>query len=320
MRADAVYAAGRLTQARLCIPLAAVLMSVTAALLLARDMGPLLVISLTCIVISGAYMGLRLTLISMAGMGAAIFAAVQWLPWFEIVRIRINIMRDPFGASNEHLAKLLWFQEKTPFWGFGPGQVPWCGYSTGCNGLPKQLHSDYTITALQGLYGAAGWMVPLLFVIWLFILIKNRVLKLNLTADPFDEKTLTRHLLAWLALLWGIAMFFQTAVTVAGNLGRLPITGINFPFISYGTTALLTTTFLFGLLMNRNVARGAVPRMRPKPSSETAFRSTCKRNPNEICLDDTPGYGTMGFTGLFESGVADIRAPLSQADVKNAFK
>ncbi len=245
MRADAIYSGGWRAQSRLAAPVILLLISSAAALLLARDMGPLPVIGLACIVILGAYMGLRFTLLSIGGAGAIIYAAVRFLPWFALVRHRIDIMREPFSAPNEHLAKLLWFQAETPFWGFGPGQSPWCGYTIGasCNGLPRQLHSDYTITALQGIYGVMGWMIPLLMTLWLFILIKNHALNPGLAADPFDAKALRRHFLAWIALLSGTMLFLQTVVTVAGNMGRLPITGITLPFISYGSVALLTATF-----------------------------------------------------------------------------
>jgi cell division protein FtsW (lipid II flippase) len=44
----------------------------------------------------------------------------------------------------------------------------------------------------------------------------------------------------------------QLAVTVAGNRAWLPLTGITFPFLSYGTWSLLGNALFLGLALNLN--------------------------------------------------------------------
>jgi cell division protein FtsW (lipid II flippase) len=39
-------------------------------------------------------------------------------------------------------------------------------------------------------------------------------------------------------------------ITVAGNLGWLPLTGITFPFASFGAWSLLANTFFLGLAIS----------------------------------------------------------------------
>ena len=40
------------------------------------------------------------------------------------------------------------------------------------------------------------------------------------------------------------------AVTVAGNLAVLPLTGVTFPFVSFGMTSLLVNTAFLALCLN----------------------------------------------------------------------
>ena len=49
----------------------------------------------------------------------------------------------------------------------------------------------------------------------------------------------------------------QLAVTVAGNLAVLPLTGVTFPFVSFGMTSLVVNMALLGLAINVNVPPGA---------------------------------------------------------------
>jgi cell division protein FtsW (lipid II flippase) len=45
----------------------------------------------------------------------------------------------------------------------------------------------------------------------------------------------------------------QLAVTVAGNLSVLPLTGVTFPFVSFGMTSLLVNMAMLGLTLHINV-------------------------------------------------------------------
>jgi cell division protein FtsW (lipid II flippase) len=49
----------------------------------------------------------------------------------------------------------------------------------------------------------------------------------------------------------------QLAVTVAGNLAVIPLTGVTFPFVSFGMTSLVVNMAMLGLAVNLNVEREA---------------------------------------------------------------
>jgi rod shape determining protein RodA len=60
-------------------------------------------------------------------------------------------------------------------------------------------------------------------------------------------------LLSWLGITWVVLTLCQLAVTVAGNLAVLPLTGVTFPFVSFGMTSLVVNMALLGLCINVNL-------------------------------------------------------------------
>jgi cell division protein FtsW (lipid II flippase) len=60
-------------------------------------------------------------------------------------------------------------------------------------------------------------------------------------------------LLSWIAVTWVVLALCQLAVTVAGNLAVIPLTGVTFPFVSFGMTSLVAGAAMLGLCLNVNV-------------------------------------------------------------------
>jgi hypothetical protein len=58
-------------------------------------------------------------------------------------------------------------------------------------------------------------------------------------------------LLSWIAVAWVVLALCQLAVTVAGNLAVLPLTGVTFPFVSFGMTSLVVNMLMLGLRHQR---------------------------------------------------------------------
>ena len=62
-------------------------------------------------------------------------------------------------------------------------------------------------------------------------------------------------LVSWLCVAWVVLALCQLAVTVAGNLAVIPLTGVTFPFVSFGMTSLLVNLLMLGLAINVNARR-----------------------------------------------------------------
>ena len=193
-------------------------------------------------------------------------AALFWLGAIDdVTAARLENVAAPLASANDQLALITWFQRAAPDTGFGPGGVPWCGFGAAgtCAGVPAQIQSDYTFTALVGMLGWTGaWAVTLGCVLWLYAVVRGHVHatrgepRLLRIADRVvnDEQAL----LSWLAVTWMVLAMCQLAVTVAGNLAVIPLTGVTFPFVSFGMTSLVVNMAMLGLAANVNVteARG----------------------------------------------------------------
>jgi cell division protein FtsW (lipid II flippase) len=177
----------------------------------------------------------------------------------DVTAGRLENLAAPLASANDQLALVTWFRHAAPAEGFGLGGVPWCGHVLGasCSGVPAQIQSDYTLTALVGVFGwTTTWALTLAMAIWLHRLIARHrrvtrgeprliVVKGRIVNDD-------QALLSWVGLTWVVLMLCQLAVTVAGNLAVLPLTGVTFPFVSFGMTSLVVNMALLGLCINVN--------------------------------------------------------------------
>jgi cell division protein FtsW (lipid II flippase) len=252
-------------------PLLFVVGVLAAAMVVTRDMGPLLIAGYG----SGAFLaasvamwwhqrsGQRATAFALAvalfalWIGAITAALFQLGPVDAVTAARLESLATPLASTNDQLALVSWFQQATPRDGFGLGAVPWCGYSAAgqCSGVPAQIHSDYTFTAIVGVFGtAAAWAAALGCAVWLHRLIRHhgRVTR----GEPRFVATVGhigndgQALLSWVGVGWVVLCLCQLAVTVAGNLAVLPLTGVTFPFVSFGMTSLLVNLAFLALCLN----------------------------------------------------------------------
>lgn len=244
----------------LCVPL--------FGLILTDDFGPLFVMLYAASIFVGAAFafaffdraGYRQWLGGAVGVliaGAWVYLvtyALYSLP-APLARIaeRLASVRSPFTATNDQMAIITWFQESAPSGGYGFGAVPWCGEIAGasCRGVPRQIQSDYVFTALVGVYGkAVAVALVAALAVWLVrVVIHHGRATRGIVA--LDSAAATQQAwLSWIAVCWVGLTLAQLAITVAGNLGWLPLTGITFPFASFGAWSLLANTFFFSLAIS----------------------------------------------------------------------
>ncbi len=259
---------------RYVAPLMFVVLVLIGTMLMTRDMGPLLIAGYG----AGAFVAASIAMwwhqrhrATTPAFAIAIALFVIWilattLALFELGSIdevtaaRLENLAAPMASANDQLALVSWFQSASPSTGFGLGNVPWCGYASakGCAGVPAQIQSDYTFTALVGAFGwTFAWALTLGCAVWLHRLVRHhgRVTR----GEPRFIATQGRVVnddqafLSWLAVAWVVLALCQLAVTVAGNLAVLPLTGVTFPFVSFGMTSLLVNMALFALCLHINV-------------------------------------------------------------------
>jgi cell division protein FtsW (lipid II flippase) len=123
-----------------------------------------------------------------------------------------------------------------------------------------QIQSDYTFTALVGEFGwAAAWALTIGCALWLYAIVRGHGKATR--GEPRMVRTAGRMgnddqaLVSWLCVAWVVLALCQLAVTVAGNLAVIPLTGVTFPFVSFGMTSLLVNLLMLGLAINVNARR-----------------------------------------------------------------
>ena len=258
-------------------PLLFVVVVLIGAMVITRDMGPLLIAGYA----SGAFVAASIAMWRyQRGSATAlsyVLAVVLFASWIvattaalfqlgavdDVTAARLENAAAPLASANDQLALITWFQRAAPEAGFGPGAVPWCGFgaSGACAGVPAQIQSDYTFTALVGMLGWTGaWAVTLGLVVWLYAVVSAHARATH--GEPRLVRIAGRMindeqaLLSWLAVTWMVLALCQLAVTVAGNLAVIPLTGVTFPFVSFGMTSLVVNMAMLGLAANVNVTDG----------------------------------------------------------------
>ncbi len=252
-------------------PLVLVVGVLVGAMVLTRDMGPLLIAGYA----SGAFLAASIAMWWHLRTGqrwsAFVLAVLLFGAWIGgvtwalfalgsvdgVAAERLESLAAPFASGNDQLALVTWFQRAAPAQGFGLGAAPWCGYAIAgrCGGVPAQIHSDYTFTAIVGVFGAAAaWTAALGCAVWLHRLIRHhgRVTRgePRLVARGGGLAHDGQALLSWIAVAWVVIALCQLAVTVAGNLAVLPLTGVTFPFVSFGMTSLLMNLAFLALAIH----------------------------------------------------------------------
>ena len=260
-------------------PLMFVVAVLVAAMLVTRDMGPLLIAGYA----SGAFLaasaamwwhlrsGRTLAPFVLAGLLFAAWIAVVTLALFQLGSVdsvtatRLESLAAPFASTNDQQALVAWFRGAAPAQGFGIGTTPWCGFSPSgqCSGVPAQIHSDYSFTAIVGLFGSTtAWVTAVGCALWLQRLVRHhgRVTRgePRLVASAGHLAVDGQALLSWIGVAWVVLTLCQLAVTVAGNLALLPLTGVTFPFVSFGMTSLLVNMAFLALCLNVDVPAGNV--------------------------------------------------------------
>lgn len=252
-------------------PLLFVALVLVGAMLATRDLGPLLIASYAAGAFLAASVAMGWHVRNGAVRAPVLLAIVAFTAWIagvtyavyefgaidEVTAGRLESLAAPLASVNDQLALIGWFAGAAPPNGFGLGAVPWCGYAgaTSCAGVPAQIQSDYTFTALVGAFGrTAAWAITLGCAVWLHRLIRHhgRVTRGEPRFVRAGSRIVADHqaLLSWIGFTWVVLTLCQLAVTVAGNLAILPLTGVTFPFVSFGMTSLVVNSALLALCIN----------------------------------------------------------------------
>jgi cell division protein FtsW len=158
---------------------------------------------------------------------------------FGHVQRRVNAWLDPFADPSDtgyQTVQALYGLARGGLFGEGLGQ----GLLTTPGGTPIvfAVETDFIFAAIAEELGLLGAMALL----GLALLVVFRGLRIAIAArDEFS---------ALLAIGLTTSLGLQTLIIVAGNVKLIPLTGVTFPFVSYGGSSLLASFIVVGLLLS----------------------------------------------------------------------
>jgi len=227
------------------LPMLAIFVMVMLIVIISRDLGTALL-----------FLGIFLTMLFVATgrrsyvlLGILLFLVGSFVAYnlFGHVRIRVDNWIDPFvdpsGAGYQTVQALYAFGRGGLF-GEGLGQ----GLPTISGRLPiPALPTDFIFAAVAEELGLIGAFALLALAM---ALVFRGLRTAVLARDDFS---------AMLAVGLTVSLGLQTLIIAAGNVKLVPLTGITFPFVSYGGSSLLANfVLLAGLLLVSN--RALAPR------------------------------------------------------------
>ena len=205
-------------------------------LFIQRDLGPILLLSLTLLamfVIASRFWLLLPVSLTVTGLAVWLVLLTRQP---NIVYQRIMDFWEPLAYSGQ-LTRGLWAQGAGGFWGAG------LGFSKAAT-IPI-IESDYIFSAMvaeKGFIGGLALLLVLMLFCWRIAQLGQMVGRVNLRDG---------------SIMLGISLviFFQGFLIIAGNMALIPLTGLTLPFVSAGGTSLvlnLAAVYLVLALLARN--------------------------------------------------------------------
>jgi len=234
------------------LPMLAMFAIVMGIVVISKDLGTALLFYGIFLVMLFVATGRRsYVLVGLLLFLAGSFAAYQV---FAHVRVRvdnwINPWADPTGSGYQTVQAIYAFGRGGLF-GEGLGQ----GLPLISGHLPiPAIQTDFIFTAIAEELGLVGAFALLALMAALVF----RGLRIAILARDDFSSLLAVGLIASIGL--------QTLIIVAGNAKLIPLTGITFPFVSYGGSSLLASFVVLGLLLSishRSAMETAAPMAEP---------------------------------------------------------
>ena len=232
-----------LPRPRYLLPAFAVLLGLFLLLFLVGDLGPTFVLAVCFLAAYGAVTLSWVEVLLAALLAAGLYFAALYDPFGLVpdhVATRIAMGRDPWinGLPNgDQLARSLWAFAAGGTWGQGFGR-----------GAFRAIPAGHTDLALASLAEAGGIAGGLAYLAGLLLLVAQGLWIAR------ENRTCTRQLLAFgLTTL----LFSQWLVIFAGTVGRIPLTGIVVPMLSWGKTGMVV--FLAAVALLGRLAVGGQP-------------------------------------------------------------
>ena len=207
-----------------------------ALVLLQPDLGSAIIIFSVwfCILFFSGMSKKHVAMLLILGVLASGFAWTSMLKPYQKDRILsfLNVERDPQGSGYNVIQSMIAIGDGGAFGkGLGYGSQVQLGF------LPES-HTDFMFASIAEEFGFAG--VALIF--FLLCLLFWRITRIALKAENNFAKLFCVGMI--------VLLFVHVTINMGMNLGVMPVTGIPFPFLSYGGSSLLSLFAGIGIVQS----------------------------------------------------------------------
>lgn len=175
-----------------------------------------------------------------AGIATGVFFLMAVASRININTSNYMLQRIVGFAHPFELAKGAGNQLVNSYYALGNGGIFGVGLGNSIQkkGYLPEANTDFIMSVVAEELG----LITVVLIIGLLSLIIFRAIILGIRANSMYQTM----------ICYGIATYFtvQTFFNVGGVIGMLPITGVTFPFISYGGSSMVVLTVCIGLLLN----------------------------------------------------------------------
>src|SRR5665647_9508 len=203
-----------------------------ASFFLQKDMGPALVFACLFLTLYGVARGSAFVPLAGLTVLCAGFLGGYVLGVPHTVGERVSMWLSPWDNlvhGGDQLAHSLW--------AYATGGLAGTGMGRGEPQFVPAGHTDLILSALGEQWGFLG--IAAVFALYAFLVYRSFRIALRARSD-YEF---------FLAVGIGAATALQILLIAGGSLGVLPLSGVVTPFLSYGRTAMLANSAMFGILL-----------------------------------------------------------------------
>lgn len=225
-----------------------------ATFLMVKDLGPMLLM-----------FGMFVAMLHVASgrpsfifVGLAVVGITGWLAYvlrLGVFDVRVDMWLHPW--ENAHANGM---QLGQALWGLGTGGIWGSGLGLGQPAYMARSGSDLIFASVGEELGLIGSLA----ILAISSLLIARAFRISLYARTDFDRFLSSAI--------GVLLGIQVVIIVFGVLGLMPLTGVTFPFMSYGKSSLAASFFMAGLLLNVS-ARGTRDSTDVRIETRRAIRS-----------------------------------------------
>ena len=215
------------------LPFLLVLGVISFLIILQPDVGTMIIIGATAILVYWVAGGKLTHLLSLSLLGAGLFALLIKIAPYRANRLTVFLHpdQDPLGIGY-HIKQAL----------IAVGSGGWFGVGLGLSRQKYRYLPEVIGDSIFAIIAEELGFIVCVLLIGAFFLLVHRGFKIAKSAPDNFGRYLASGICAWVGC--------QVVINIGAMIGIMPLTGLPLPFISYGSSSLISLMLSMGIVVN----------------------------------------------------------------------